>query len=274
MAWQSRRIAATLPVPWRWSGALSSGGRRATAPGCSPRPALTSGCAARPAAQWFREYMTYDPAADLVTISRPGLAVTGGKDVKSIRPTWRRSGGWSLGRSRVTRLMTSHMSCAAINTRPGCAATRDNCANPLTLTSSSTSRHGRGAAVVMDPPAERQPDSGPVRAGASAHCAYGPRPPWSRLLTDRRRVPSDSGPAATAPTPRAARASDRRHDVEGDRIDYSGRLDGCPRLGDMRLPLRRCEGAVRKGRRGGSDRIAPARRAPNRSRRHPLARVR
>ena len=83
MAWQSRRIAATLPVPWRWFRRTIE--RRQAAD--RARLLAATGATVRVRrqdlpAQWFREYMTYDPAVDLVAISRPVLAVTGGKDVQ------------------------------------------------------------------------------------------------------------------------------------------------------------------------------------------------
>ena len=83
MAWQSRRIAATLPVPWRWfRGTIE---RRQAAD--RARLLAATGATVRVRrqdlpAQWFREYMAYDPAVDLVAISRPVLAVTGRKDVQ------------------------------------------------------------------------------------------------------------------------------------------------------------------------------------------------
>ena len=83
MAWQSRRIAATLPVPWRWFRRTLE--RRQAAD--RARLLASTGATLRVRrqdlpAQWFREYMTYDPAADLVAINRPVLAVTGMKDVQ------------------------------------------------------------------------------------------------------------------------------------------------------------------------------------------------
>ena len=83
MAWQSRRIAATLPIPWRWFRRTLE--RRQAAD--RARLLASTGATLRVRrqdlpAQWFREYMTYDPAADLVAINRPVLAVTGMKDVQ------------------------------------------------------------------------------------------------------------------------------------------------------------------------------------------------
>jgi uncharacterized protein len=83
MTWQSARIAATLPGPnWlapRW---LRRRQRR-------DRERLTSSTAASlrlhrtsMPALWFREYMAYDPAADLAAITCPVLAITGAKDLQ------------------------------------------------------------------------------------------------------------------------------------------------------------------------------------------------
>ena len=73
MAWQSRRIAATLPVPWRWFRRTLE--RRQAAD--RARLLASTGATLHVRGQdlpahWFREYMAYDPAADLVTIDRPG----------------------------------------------------------------------------------------------------------------------------------------------------------------------------------------------------------
>lgn len=83
MAWQSRRIAETLPAPARWFGWLferrqAVDRRRILA---STTPTIRLRRQTMPAA-WFRGYMGHDPAADLALIDRPVLAVTGRKDVQ------------------------------------------------------------------------------------------------------------------------------------------------------------------------------------------------
>ena len=83
MAWQTRRIAAAYPAPWRWL--RRSLERRQAAD--RARLLTSTGTTLRVhrqdlPARWFREYMTYDPASDLGTIDRPVLAVTGRKDVQ------------------------------------------------------------------------------------------------------------------------------------------------------------------------------------------------
>ena len=119
MAWQSRRIAADPPGPvavvrrvveWRQAADRA---RLLTSTDATLRVRRQD----LPAGRWFREYMTYDPAADLVAIDRPVLAVTGGKDVQVDPADVAAIGRWSPDRSRVRRPMTSHMSCAAITTR-------------------------------------------------------------------------------------------------------------------------------------------------------------
>ena len=83
MAWQSRRIAATQPVPWRWFRRTLV--RRQAAD--RARLLASTGATLHVRGQdlpahWFREYMAYDPAADLATIAQPVLAVTGAKDIQ------------------------------------------------------------------------------------------------------------------------------------------------------------------------------------------------
>lgn len=84
MAWQSDRIAATLPRPLRPWGPLlarrqarerdrvrsSTAGRHDR----MPRSRLTD--------RWRREYMAHDPGPDLARIDRPVPAITGGKDIQ------------------------------------------------------------------------------------------------------------------------------------------------------------------------------------------------
>ncbi|MEO3931156.1 alpha/beta fold hydrolase [Micromonosporaceae bacterium B7E4] len=84
MAWQSDRIAATLPRPLRPLGPVLV--RRQTRErdrvhGSStdrhdrmPRSRLTD--------RWLREYMTHDPGPDLASIDQPVLAITGSKDIQ------------------------------------------------------------------------------------------------------------------------------------------------------------------------------------------------
>lgn len=83
MAWQSRRIAATQPIPQRWFRALSE--RRQAADRerllASTTPTLRIRGRTLPAA-WFRGYMDHDPTGDLADIDRPVLAITGGHDVQ------------------------------------------------------------------------------------------------------------------------------------------------------------------------------------------------
>ncbi len=83
MAWQAQRIAEPQPLPLRWFRSRAT--RRQSAVRerlmASTTPTLEIGGQTAPAA-WFRGYMTYDPSADLRTIDRPVLAITGGKDVQ------------------------------------------------------------------------------------------------------------------------------------------------------------------------------------------------
>ncbi len=83
MAWQSRRIAETLPLPWRWFSAIIE--RRQARD--RARLLASTGATLRvrrqeqPAA-WLREYMRYDPAEDLATVAGPVLAITGLADLQ------------------------------------------------------------------------------------------------------------------------------------------------------------------------------------------------
>ncbi|WBB50314.1 alpha/beta fold hydrolase [Verrucosispora sp. WMMA2044] len=84
MAWQSERIAATLPRLLRPLGPVlvrrqareRDRIRRSTADRHDrmPRSRLTD--------RWLREYLAHDPRPDLAAIDRPVLAITGGKDVQ------------------------------------------------------------------------------------------------------------------------------------------------------------------------------------------------
>ena len=83
MAWQTQRIARTRRMPFAW---LRSRVERRQAADRELLLASTSPTAVIRGqtlpAQWFREYMAYDPADDLGRIDQPVLAVTGGKDVQ------------------------------------------------------------------------------------------------------------------------------------------------------------------------------------------------
>ncbi len=83
MAWQSDRIADTLPGP-SW---LVPAGFRLLQARSRCRIEASSGDTMRAGrtqvpARWFREYMAHDPAVDLPAINCPVLAVTGGKDLQ------------------------------------------------------------------------------------------------------------------------------------------------------------------------------------------------
>lgn len=83
MAWQTRRIAETQPIPLRWlrtqfERRQAADRERLTA---STTPTVRLRRQTLPAA-WFRGYMAYDPADDLSAIDRPLLAITGCKDVQ------------------------------------------------------------------------------------------------------------------------------------------------------------------------------------------------
>lgn len=75
--------AETQPLPVRWFRSRAI--RRQSADRerlmASTTPTVAIGRQTAPAA-WFRGYMTYDPSADLSTIDRPVLAITGRKDVQ------------------------------------------------------------------------------------------------------------------------------------------------------------------------------------------------
>ncbi|MCP2272696.1 hypothetical protein LV75_005222 [Actinokineospora diospyrosa] len=84
MAWQSDRIATTLPPLLRPFGSVLARRqarerdrlRASTADGHDrmPRSRLTD--------RWLREYMAHDPGPDLATIDQPVLAITGSKDIQ------------------------------------------------------------------------------------------------------------------------------------------------------------------------------------------------
>lgn len=83
MAWQSRRIGETQPIPIRWLRRFVE--RRQAADRrqllASRTPTLRLRRQTLPAA-WFRGYMAHDPSGDLSGIDRPVLAITGRKDVQ------------------------------------------------------------------------------------------------------------------------------------------------------------------------------------------------
>lgn len=84
MAWQSDRIAATLPrllrplapalVRRQARGRDRIRGSTADRHDRMPRSRLTD--------RWLREYMAHDPGPDLASIDRPVLAITGSKDIQ------------------------------------------------------------------------------------------------------------------------------------------------------------------------------------------------
>lgn len=81
MAWQSTRVAATLPRPL---GALlirrqARERERVCRSTLDPPPRMPR---SRLTDRWLREYMAYDPAPALAAIDRPVLAITGGKDIQ------------------------------------------------------------------------------------------------------------------------------------------------------------------------------------------------
>ena len=83
MAWQSARIAATLPRALGPFGPLfvrmQARGRRRLR--TSTADVIRVNWSRIPA-RWMREYMAYDPARDLAAIRCPVLAVRGCKDVQ------------------------------------------------------------------------------------------------------------------------------------------------------------------------------------------------
>jgi pimeloyl-ACP methyl ester carboxylesterase len=83
MAWQSRRIAASLPRPLRLlAGAVERHQERDRARLLASTGDTIRLRRTRLNARWFREYMVYDPAHDLATIDRPVLAITGANDIQ------------------------------------------------------------------------------------------------------------------------------------------------------------------------------------------------
>ena len=83
MAWQSRRIAATLPIPWRWfRGIVERRQANVRAKLLASTDATLRVQRQELPALWLREYMRYDPATDLRAITGPVLAVTGSADLQ------------------------------------------------------------------------------------------------------------------------------------------------------------------------------------------------
>ena len=84
LMWQARAIAPTLPAPVRLL--LGVDVVRKVATNHAKLKATTTDVArvggARTNARWFREFLAYDPAADLERIAVPVLAVTGAKDLQ------------------------------------------------------------------------------------------------------------------------------------------------------------------------------------------------
>ena len=87
LRWQARRIAPTLPAPVRGLlRLLRVDLERKVAANHERIRATTTDVArvggARVNARWHREFLSYDPRADLARIAVPVLAVTGGKDLQ------------------------------------------------------------------------------------------------------------------------------------------------------------------------------------------------
>ncbi len=99
MAWQSDRIAATLPRPLRPFGPLLV--RRQARERDRVRASTADRHDRMPASRltdrWLREYMAHDPCPDLAGIDRPVLAITGGKDVQVDPADVARIGGLVTG---------------------------------------------------------------------------------------------------------------------------------------------------------------------------------
>ena len=202
MAWQSRRIAATLPVPWRWFRRTLE--RRQAAD--RARLLASTGATLHVRGQdlpahWFREYMAYDPAADLATIDRPVLAVTGAKDIQvdpaDVAAIGRMVTGPFDGETPddLTHVLRRDQHPPGLHRYAGQLSVPVD-ADLVERVATGPRRSCRDGF----PELKVSPTAGQSQPERASHCAYGPRPPWSRLLTNRRRVPSDSGPAA-APTP-------------------------------------------------------------------------
>ena len=82
IAWQSRRIAASLPRPLRLlAGAVERHQERVRARLLASTTDTIRLRRTRLNARWFREYMIYDPAQDLAIV-HPVLAITGAKDTQ------------------------------------------------------------------------------------------------------------------------------------------------------------------------------------------------
>jgi fermentation-respiration switch protein FrsA (DUF1100 family) len=87
LLWQTERVVPTLPAPVRGLLRLlrvdpvkkvAANHRKVLA---TTRDVVRMG-GARVNARWFREYLTYDPAADLKRLDIPVLAITGSKDLQ------------------------------------------------------------------------------------------------------------------------------------------------------------------------------------------------
>ncbi|MFY1672347.1 alpha/beta fold hydrolase [Plantactinospora sp. WMMB334] len=84
MAWQSDRIATTLPHPLRPLGPILT--RRQARARDRIRRSATDQHDRMPRSRlsdrWLREYMAHDPGPDLASIDQPVLAITGSKDIQ------------------------------------------------------------------------------------------------------------------------------------------------------------------------------------------------
>ena len=57
-------------------------------------------------ARWFRDFLAYDPATVLPSVTVPVLAITGGHDLQVPPEDTAPSAAWSAGRSKVTSWAT------------------------------------------------------------------------------------------------------------------------------------------------------------------------
>lgn len=86
MRWQSERIAGSLRWFERWrAGRFLREQERVRQLLVASEGDVASIDGAELPAAWLREFMAYDPARDLPSVSYPVLAITGGKDVQGGR---------------------------------------------------------------------------------------------------------------------------------------------------------------------------------------------